>query len=88
MANLTLTYEGKDVVFSREQIEAQGIQPGTELELRPRVELTPREWAPGEWEKVKAALDQLSGIWTDEDAERYYKHREEMWASWKPRDWS
>jgi len=88
MADLTLPYVGEDIIVPREQIEAMGVKPGNNIVIRPEIGLKRREWAPGEWEKVKAALDQLSGSWTDEDAERYYQHREEMWASWKPRDWS
>ena len=88
MADLTLPYNGEDVVIPKEEIEALGVRPGSNIVVRPAFGLKSKVWAPGEWERVSAILDQLAGSWTEEDAERYNKNRQEMWASWKPRGWS
>lgn len=38
MADLTLTYEGEDVLIPREQIEALGVRPGDKIVIRPALQ--------------------------------------------------
>lgn len=88
MTTRTVKYEGKDYVVTipREEIEALGVEPGGEfvLDLRPKVQLTPRQWAPGEREEMHRILEELAGSWTEEQ-EAEYKRNRELWSQWKPR---
>jgi hypothetical protein len=68
-------------------MEALGFKAGTEVELRPKVNLVPRSLPPAEAERRRAIVQKLTGIWTAEDEAAYRKYRREMWATWKPHGW-
>ena len=87
MDALIQTYEGKDIVISREQIEELGIRPGDKVEIRPEFRLVPRQFSPEELEKRRKILEELAGSWTAEDEEAFRKNRAAMWATWQPRNW-
>jgi hypothetical protein len=88
MDALVRTYDGEDLVIPRKEIEELGLKPGDKVVIRPEIRLAKREFAPGEWEALAEILDGLEGSWTAEDEEAFRRNRQEMWASWKPRDWS
>jgi hypothetical protein len=91
MTSMTLKYEGEDAIITitRAEIEALGVEPGDEfvlnVDIRPKVELTPCEWAPGEREEMHRILKELHGSWTEEQEAEYRRNRE-LWNQWKPRE--
>ncbi|MGQ0602906.1 MAG: hypothetical protein ACT4QE_14580 [Anaerolineales bacterium] len=87
---LVLTFTGDDLVIPHAKLEELGVKPGERvtLEIKPKIRLKRREFAPGERERLEKILDELAGSWTDEDVEAFYRNREEMWSTWTPRDWS
>lgn len=88
MDALVRTYDGEDLVIPRKEIEELGLKPGDKVVIRPDISLVKREFALGEWEALEAILNDLAGSWTEEDEEAFRRNRNEMWAAWKPRDWS
>jgi hypothetical protein len=85
MADLTLPYNGEDVVIPKEEIEALGVRPGSKIVVRPEIELKRKEWAPGEREAMHRILEELKGSWTEEQEAEYRRNRE-LWNQWKPRE--
>ncbi len=88
MDALVHTYDGHDLVISREEMEQLGLKPGDKVEIRPEIKLVKREFAPGEKEMLHKILDDLWGSWSEEDEAAFRRNREVMWATWKPRDLS
>ena len=82
MTEMMLTFQGTDLVVPKAVLLRLGLRPGDSVSLKP----VP---APTEVqdETLEEILNQLYGIWGPEEEEAFYRHREEMWASWKPRDW-
>ena len=88
MDALVRTYDGDDLVIPRKEMEELGLKPGDNIVIRPEIRLARRQFAPGEWETLQEILDGLAGSWTEADEEAFRRNRAEMWATWKPRDWS
>lgn len=81
MAEMVLTFQGTDLVIPRETLVHWGLQPGDSFVIRP---IKPQKL---DRKTITEILDELRGSWTQQDEEAFYRHREEMWASWKPRTW-
>jgi len=84
MTDRTVPYTGGDLVVPREKMEAFGIKPGSEVELRAIIDLAPREFPPEEIERRHAILAELWGSWSAEDEAAYHRNRE-LWSKWEPR---
>jgi hypothetical protein len=85
---LTQTYEGTDLVIPKELIEEMGIRPGEVVIIYPQVSLTARVFMSGERDRLDALLAELAGSWTEYDEAEYIQNQRQMWATWKPRNWS
>jgi bifunctional DNA-binding transcriptional regulator/antitoxin component of YhaV-PrlF toxin-antitoxin module len=88
MDALVRTYDGEDLVIPRKEIEELGLKPGDKVVIRPEIRLVPRKYPPEELERRRKILDELAGSWTAQDEEAFRRNREEMWATWQPRNWS
>ena len=78
MTEMLLTFQGADLVVPKAILLQWGLQPGDSLVIHPVKSQV-------EDPDLLKILDELRGSWSQEDEEAFYKHREEMWGSWKPR---
>ncbi len=88
MTVLEQIFEGRDVIIPKEAIESLGVKPGEYVVIRPKVALRPIELEAEERARILEVLDNLRGIWTEEDEAEFRRAREEMWKSWAPRSLS
>ncbi|MFQ6014513.1 MAG: hypothetical protein ACE5NP_03625 [Anaerolineae bacterium] len=87
-AFITRVFEGKDLLIPCKVIERLGVRPGEAVVIRPRVILRQRGFDAIEKAHRLEVLDALYGSWTAEDEAEFYRTRQEMWESWKPRSLS
>lgn len=84
-ASIVREFEGEDLLIPREVIERLGVKPGEAVIIRPKAGLRPKEFEAAEKVRRLEVLDALYGSWSPEDEAEFYRTRQEMWKSWKPR---
>jgi len=69
MAEMTLMFQGTDLVIPKSVLVRLGLQPGDSLMIHP-VKLQVED------QDLLKVLDELRSSWAQEDENEFYKHRE------------
>ena len=77
-------YQGKDLVISRETLEAMGLKPGDTVVVRTQKTLEPSSISSEELMRRRQILNRLAKAWDSSDLTDFDQQRQTMWQQWTP----